>query len=152
MARAVILDFKDNEAAEMFVQLLLQAQSDPETGAPIAMSTILAAHAAVKGLFARPTAGCHCRGSARNHKLAYTRTVRFGWWVHAVCRKPSALVVKNFYKNIGISAGSNLLHEIEERLVPKADTAEVAAGDSSASVVGDTPAASPEVAHLSNTP
>jgi hypothetical protein len=128
VARVVILSFKDNEAAEALTRGLLKAQRDPMGGIPMELSAILVASSNVEAFLARPTASCRCK-THKNHKQAWTKTVRFGWWVHAACKRPSSLVVKNYIKNLIISGGNNLLPEIEAQLAPPADPYEVANSD-----------------------
>jgi hypothetical protein len=118
------LSFKDNEAAEALIRETLKSQRDPHGGVPMSIAHIVCSSATVEAMMARPTAGCKCK-THKNHKLAWTRTTRFGWWVHASCKRPASLVVKNYIKNLIISGGTNLLPEIEAEMVPPTDTIEV---------------------------
>lgn len=118
------MSFKDNEAAEALIKETLKSQRDPIGGVPMSIAHIMCSSATVEAMMARPTAGCKCK-THKNHKLAWTRTQRFGWWVHASCKRPASLVVKNYIKNLIISGGTNLLSEIEAQMVPPANIDEV---------------------------
>jgi hypothetical protein len=145
MARAVILDFKDNDAAEALIAKLDEAKADAHSGIPMELAAILCSSAEVKALLARPTRGCKCRGikTNRNHKMAFTRTKRFGWFVHVGCNRPAQMVVDRWWHNLTISAGNNLLEELRAKFRPvveETNTSEVAPdSDSGGSVLPTDP-------------
>lgn len=141
------MSFKDNEAAEALIKETLKSQRDPHGGVPISIAHIMCSSATVEAMMARPTAGCKCK-THKNHKQAWTRTVRFGWWVHASCKRPASLVVRNYIKNLIISGGTNLLPEIEAEMVPPTDTNQV---DTSPDTGGSVLSPDPIEGSLSNT-
>lgn len=122
MARLVLLSFKDNTAAESFVKILWQMQeSDSGTADPL-VSAILAAHSKTEWMVARPMNYCRCGGKgSRNHKMAYTKTKRFGWWVHAGCNRVSIMVMQKFVKNM-LNGSNDLLPELVPEEKPDLNT------------------------------
>lgn len=92
MPRLVVLDFDDNEQAEEFI----------ESG-----------KYNVVGLFARPSLFCdpsdgHTGGRGKTGR-GWTKGKKYGWWVCAVCKKPSRLWGEKFECVVG--NGKNLLKE-----------------------------------------
>lgn len=88
MARVIVLEFSDNEAAEAFCRASL-AESEPTY--------------TLQAMVARPTT--YCRGPHRvpgklKSQMGWTRTIKFGWWVCSVCNKPAPTVVRNFIANM----------------------------------------------------
>ncbi len=81
-------------------------------------------------MIARPTVYCKCNSTARRRGRQkelgdFTRTQRFGWFIHAVCKKPTRTVVQNFVAN-RIMGNNDLLPEIlEVNAVKEPLTAEV---------------------------
>lgn len=128
MARAVVLDFKDDQAAEMFMELLLRTQEDAEYGDPIAMSTILAAHAKPVALLPRPVRGCECHRKGRVQ--GWTRAEGTGWYVCPLCFKPHKTVVRNWYVNLCMQS-KNQLKKIKDKVVVETNPPEVADSDNS---------------------
>lgn len=66
MARVVVLDFKDNDAAEHFVQALLEVQNEDRNSEyagheAMAIGAVAMAMSEVKAIVARPTVSCRCR-------------------------------------------------------------------------------------------
>jgi|SRR3954451_217161 hypothetical protein len=103
MARAILLAIKDNEAAEAFVKALADLQSDDFTqlgGKATVAGMILASHAKLEWVIARPEVWCKCRSGSKNHKKGWKKTLKFGWFVHDVCNRVSYYVVRDFAKNL----------------------------------------------------
>jgi len=114
--RTIVISFKDNEAAELFCKL----QVGEVLGATETMRdqlvelAFLAREAKLDAMIARPTASCRCTkgfGKMNNNNYGWTRTLRFGWWVHAACKKPSRYVVRDFIRNM-IIQNNDLLPEL----------------------------------------
>jgi hypothetical protein len=132
MARVVLLQFLDNDAAEHFIESVLAAQDENTpteqlSSEIIATGAIAAACATVEALIARPTVWCKCKivgksqGARRGKFSALTerwyKTERYGWYVHARCERPNVFNVKRFINNIliGVSC-NNLLPELKEKI------------------------------------
>jgi hypothetical protein len=107
MARYVVLSFEDNEDAETFIQHCDGQSSIIVTGK-------------VEALIAKPTMFCPnsaaggCPTGKRTH--SFTRGLKWGWWVCAVCKKPVKLRDQKLMYNC-ISQGKNLLLEEPERVI-----------------------------------
>jgi hypothetical protein len=116
MARVVILSFKDNAAAERFVELTLGVQDDatvPLAQAISGIGAIVGSSAKVEALVAQPTLACRCKRVLKGDSY---KTKRFGWWVHRgpkdqPCNRPQMAIVRNFIKNLYVGY-NNLLPEI----------------------------------------
>jgi len=104
MARALLLTFKDNDAAEAFVKLILASdniQKDDADGwrAHVTELGVLAsAYSKVEWMVAQPTVWCKCR-IGRGRSRGWTKTKKFGWFVHDQCNRVSYYVVRDFVKN-----------------------------------------------------
>jgi hypothetical protein len=111
MARAFIITIGDNDAAETLVDLwdeIKDGSGSRNIGLAIQeMGLIIGAHAEMETMVARPTAACRCNMGKQDK--GYSKTLRFGWWVHT-CKKPAATVVRDFIKNMTIGY-NNLLPE-----------------------------------------
>lgn len=94
MARYVVLEFDDNDDAERYVK---EDRWDIFCGDVI-------------GVYAKPTKFCHCVGS-KAKRMAFTRTARFGWWVHVDCKKPTEAWAKGMLLPDGRAGVCNLLYE-----------------------------------------
>lgn len=46
--------------------------------------------AKVWGVWKKPTLFCACDGSGKKTATAYTRGLKWGWWVHRTCMRPTA--------------------------------------------------------------
>jgi hypothetical protein len=83
VARYVLLSFDDNDDAEVFIANLHDVgylmSVDTRTG-------VRKLAAAVRGLWAKPTKYCECKGGGRS---GFTRGKKYGWWVHVNCGKPT---------------------------------------------------------------
>ena len=123
MARAILITFKDNEAAEAFVKSVWESQS-PEAitdGTNLRIGFLVAAHARVRWMIAQPTQACKCnikpntgKGKFNNQYEQWRQTERFGWRVHARCNKPNFFVVRDFLRNLHVGY-KNLLGELREQ-------------------------------------
>jgi hypothetical protein len=112
MARTLIITWPDNEAAERFATILHQLQTKTYEGLTDEGLSELGDLLTdgdelpeMDAMVARPTKGCRCtsaeRRRGRQKELGdWTRTPRFGWFVHAGCRRPSAYVVRHFVANM----------------------------------------------------
>lgn len=95
MARLVVLEFPDNEDAEAFVYGIDAGAIGPGP-----------AGVQVAAVYARPTKFCTCTTGfgmkQKQGKMAggFTRTRKYGWWVHAVCGKPTQMWTENFQMNL----------------------------------------------------
>jgi hypothetical protein len=77
MAVFVLLEVTDEKMAKGFVRAIVGAEAaDPNMK--------------VWGVFKKPTQFCACDGSGKKTATAYTRGLKYGWWVHRVCMKPTA--------------------------------------------------------------
>lgn len=110
MARLVLLSFANNAEAERFVR-----EMEPGTATDEYPETIGEAvwHATVEWVVARPTNPCNCamapagsdarkrrRRLSRTSRDAFTKGKRFGWWLHAACKRPTRLVIEKFATNM----------------------------------------------------
>jgi hypothetical protein len=122
MARAILLTFKDNSAAEAFVKATWRSQGDD--GASLAdvgeLGLIVASASRIRWMIAQPTQACKCTikpntgGGKFNHRYEqWKKTERFGWLVHSKCNKPNFFVVRNFLRNLHVGY-NNLLSELRE--------------------------------------
>lgn len=116
MARAVVLVFDDNAAAEKLAKDwnnlgdYFDGWSEPNSE--------------VVGLFAVPTQFCPNSGSggcSTNKRVrAWSRGKKFGWWVCSICKKPSGFVPPDkrdrpeLWRRV-ISQGVNLLFPPEDQ-------------------------------------
>lgn len=102
MARLVVLEFDDNTQAETLIDdwwRALQSTPASEDGTvrvdlltPVQENNV---QCKVVGLFARPTVFCNPaddlhRGRGKTGR-GWTRGTKYGWWVCAVCKKPSRM-------------------------------------------------------------
>ena|ERR1700756_3721345 len=127
MARTFLITFKQNDAAEAFVKAVTQLQSFGSSEEDLATSgdlgplidklgTLVAAHATVNAMLARPTTYCKCP----KYVSGWTKTEGFGWYVCPVCLKPNRHVVARW---IHIHCGSevDLLPALLKKLFPEPD-------------------------------
>jgi len=96
MARILVLSIADNAEAEWFAKRLLENQE-------LRISTLMPSSTRIEAMIARPTVAC--RGPHRvqgkiKSQMGWTRTVKFGWWVCGICKKPAATVVRDFVENM----------------------------------------------------
>jgi len=123
MARAILITFKDNDAAEAFVKTTWRSQGD--NGASLAdvgeLGLIVASAARIRWMIAQPTQACKCnikpntgKGKFNNQYEQWRQTERFGWRVHARCNKPNFFVVRDFLRNLHVGY-KNLLGELREK-------------------------------------
>jgi hypothetical protein len=133
VARAVILDFKDDQAAEKFVEMILDVQGNPNKGVPMDISMVAVAHAKIVALLPRPVRGCECNRKGRVQ--GWTRAASTGWYVCPQCFRPHKTVVRNWYVNLCMQS-RNQLKKIKDKLAMEANPPEVVASDS---LPGDVP-------------
>lgn len=104
MARIVVLSFEDNEEAEAFADAVKFYVADRMTNQRRVFPEVL-------GLFAYPTLFCEssgsggCRVSGRR-VAGWTRGLKYGWWVCAVCKKPSGFNKDSLFRSV-VSQGVN---------------------------------------------
>lgn len=108
MARLVVLSFEDNEEAEAFIK--------NENQTPEAVWDLK-----VEGAFAMPTQFCPSSGSGgcspSKRVRGWVRGKKYGWWVCAICKKPSGFSgtgSKELWRRV-VAQGVNLLKEITEQ-------------------------------------
>lgn len=121
MARFVVLEFDDNEAAASFVKLhrdltrgTVGKGTDEEKDVVEQMRAagVALAHGFVRALLPKPTKFCDCAAQGRITKksmAAFTKGKKLGWWVHATkeCMKPTRQWGSSY--RCVISAAVNLL-------------------------------------------
>lgn len=91
MAMSVVLVFeKDSEAIDF------------------ALANVETTGREVKGLYKHPTLFCNCT-SGKKIQIAFTKGLKYGWWVCAQCRKPRRMYWENIWKDPGI--GKNLINQ-----------------------------------------
>ena len=119
MARYVVLFFEDNDIAQEFATEWTAYWSvDPEKRSD----------GEVKALVPAPTLFCEDPFSQHgNKKAGYFRGKKYGWWVCAVCGKPTKAWGEKY--NAVISSGKNLLDD-EEQVTPPAGWNQLAEGTS----------------------
>lgn len=96
MARTILLTIKDNEVAEEFARQMLEA---PGKGMPFVPQGTT-----IDAMIARPTLACKCSNSDKRQGRIkslgdFTRARRYGWWVHAKCKRPTRAIVDRFIEN-----------------------------------------------------
>ena len=124
MARAVILHFEDNEAAERFVR-----ETSASGGIPIISNDPNLyseyVYARVEAVVAVPTKWCRCRTvqpvsrsaarrqarKARIEGTGWTRGKKYGWWLCGTCHKPSKPVCTHWYSGM-LNGANDLLKPI----------------------------------------
>jgi hypothetical protein len=89
MSRTIVLTIPNNEEAERWAQSMLDADTNG--------TVMLPASARIDAMIARPTLYCKC---VSRKKEGWSRTTKFGWWVHPRCRRPARLVVERFISNM----------------------------------------------------
>jgi hypothetical protein len=124
MARAILLTFKDNEAAEAFVKAMWRAQdgdgiSLDQVGE---IGLIVAASSKIQWMVARPLQYCKCKimpslGKGKFDRVyeKWKQTERYGWIVHVKCNKPSYWVVRDWIKHRRVGL-NDLLPELKEEV------------------------------------
>lgn len=73
MAVYVLLQFDDEQEAKDFCGVVLQKKELIK----------------LWGVFKKPTQFCDCQGG-RKTAMGFTRGLKYGWWVCAKCKKPTA--------------------------------------------------------------
>lgn len=81
MARLVVLEFDDDQAADRFVAHMANRMG---AGA-LNQASVAIAYSSVVGVFARPTKFCKCKNPNSKN---FTKSAKFGWWIHKPCSKP----------------------------------------------------------------
>jgi hypothetical protein len=125
MARAILLTFKDNAAAEAFVKAMWRAQSGEE-GISLEqvgeIGLIAAASSRIQWMVARPLQYCKCKivphtgqGKFATKFEKWRQTERYGWHVHVKCNKPSYWVVRDWIKHRKVGL-NDLLPELREEV------------------------------------
>lgn len=85
MAVFVLLTFDDEGEAHDFVGLVLNTRTRELDVALYSMFRAMS----VWGVFKKPTQFCECVGG-RKTASGFTRGLKYGWWVCAKCKKPTA--------------------------------------------------------------
>jgi hypothetical protein len=78
MARFILLEFANDTEAEDFAGAVLSTKLESS------WKTMK-----LWGIFQKPTKFCECVGG-RKTASGYTRGIKYGWWVCAKCKKPTA--------------------------------------------------------------
>jgi hypothetical protein len=118
MARTLLITWPSNEEAERFCRILDQVQTGTYEGltdeglAELAdLLTDSDDLPQMDALIARPTLACKCSQTRKGNMIGYTRMPKFGWFVHAKCKRPAPPVVRNFIAN-RIMGNNDLLPEV----------------------------------------
>jgi hypothetical protein len=106
-ARTILITIDDQKAAEQFVlELYNDGLMDRDRQILVPAGTKLDA------MIARPSLGCHCTGGTgkmgKHSDFGWRQVPKFGWWVHARCKRPSATVVRDWIRNM-LNGAHNLL-------------------------------------------
>jgi hypothetical protein len=125
VARTFLITFKQNDAAEAFVRAITRLQKFGADEQELAESgdlgplidqlgTLMAAHADVNAMIARPTTYCRCPIKSSGWKKSEV----FGWYVCPSCNKPNRHVVARW---IALHCGSekDLLPALLKKLFPE---------------------------------
>jgi hypothetical protein len=104
MARVIVISIPDNAEAERVAKRILENSLE-------GLSTLLPPSATIEAMIARPTT--YCRGPHRvpgklRSQMGWTRTIKFGWWICNVCKKPAPAVVRDFIANM-VGGNNDLL-------------------------------------------
>jgi hypothetical protein len=109
MARLLVINIDDNETAKAVIDAVMDIQGRPADAYMIG-PMLGASGATLEGVFARPTQFCECtdvRGKGRPD-AGWSRTKRFGWWVHVKCKKPSKMASSSLQV---LHDGNNIINE-----------------------------------------
>lgn len=79
MARYVLVEFEDNAKAKAFVE---------KVNGENAAIDMPARGFRVRAVWPKPTKFCECTKADRSQS-SYRRGEKTGWWIHAVCGRPS---------------------------------------------------------------
>jgi hypothetical protein len=96
MARSILITIPDNAVAD---KLAYDIANAAHGGMPcLPQQTI------IETIVARPTLWCKCtttqRKRGRQKELGdYTAVPKFGWWVHALCQRPTKYIVDHWVEN-----------------------------------------------------
>lgn len=84
MARIVVLEFDNDEAATRFVDHM----NNKAGAGAINQAAVAMAHSDVVGVYGKPTQFCTCEAPPMV-RGAWGRSRKYNWWVHLACRKPT---------------------------------------------------------------
>src|ERR1700747_2218117 len=104
--RTVILTIDDNKEAEQFAREMVAAMGADPPLDNVSMPRVPAG-ATIQALLAQPSRGCTCQGGPEG----WSRVPRFGWFICTECKKPNAIVVKNWISN-HLNGCATLLEEL----------------------------------------
>jgi hypothetical protein len=114
MAYLVLLSFDDEEQAMTLVEGILD-YPDGKVLTPVQEYDV---HAKVEAIYKKPTMFCEtfggCTQGSKKNSGGWTMGQRWGWWVCAVCKKPS----RHYWLNVTekqSSFGKNLLDRLFDR-------------------------------------
>lgn len=93
----IVLQFDDDQAAKDFAAKCFKGTAVPNENGDLVpkdsveqktLQTLFGFR--VFGIWRKPTKFCQCGGGGRG-KVAFTRSLGYGWWVCANCSKPTAM-------------------------------------------------------------
>jgi hypothetical protein len=83
------------------------------------LGTVTAAYGKIEWMLAQPKNWCRCTGKrSSGNKFGYSKTKRFGWWVHATCNRPTKMVVQKFIGNL-MNGHHDILDELRPQETPE---------------------------------
>jgi hypothetical protein len=111
MAREIYLLIQDNKVAEEFAKAMLVTERDGMPFVPRGTT--------IDAIVARPTLYCKCSSTKRKRGRQkplddFTQVKKFGWWVHALCNRPTKYVVEHWLEN-HIGGYRNLLSDLRKQ-------------------------------------
>lgn len=114
MAKYVLLNFEDDDAADQFVKDCTDYPDAPIL-TPVQENEV---KAFVRGVWKKPTKFCDCRGGGMKNR-GFTRGKKFGWWVCTKCKKPT----------VGWARGEHWFLALGKNLLPISQRAPEYRGD-----------------------
>jgi hypothetical protein len=99
VARTILITFADNKAAAEFARDFASAQKTTCSGTMIHIEGVT-----MDAMIARPTLYCRCtptmRRRGRQKELGdFTQAEKFGWYIHALCQRPTKYVVEHWLQH-----------------------------------------------------
>lgn len=91
MARLVVIEFSDNEAAEKFVRRMSgldKPEGSEQANDAFSVGSLVRAYGEVVRVVAKPTIFCTC-GDPRTVGGGWAKSKKYGWMVHKTCAKPT---------------------------------------------------------------
>jgi hypothetical protein len=96
MAVFVVLSFEDEEVAKEYVKDHFENYVNEDDACVMEM------------VIKKPTQFCECTASS-TQKKGFVRGMKYGWWVHSDCGKPTKAWAEGYFHGWELALGTNLL-------------------------------------------